>query len=167
MFDSDDLLEKAPRRRFERILLARCRSRKPFALMLVNLDGFKNVSARFEANVTDLLLFEAGSRIREKLKERDLVTRSGDHQFAVLVEGIDNMERANQMAEELIERLQAPVTVTGTRFRLDASVGISLSPKQSGEWRLFLQDTEQAAHEAKTEGRGRISISFAAPRLDD
>lgn len=135
--------------------------------MLVNLDGLQNVSARFGANVTDLLLFEAGSRIREKLKERDLVTRSGHHQFAVLVEGIDNMERANQMAEELIERLQSPVTVTGTRFRLDASIGISLSPRQSGEWRLLLEDTDQAAHEAKTEGRGRISISFAAPRLDD
>lgn len=167
MFDSNDLLEKAPRRRFERILLSRCRSGEPFALMLVNLDGFKNVSARFGANVTDLLLFEVGSRIREKLKAGDLVTRSGDHQFAVFVEGVDDMGQANQIAETLIERLQSPVTVSGTRFRLDASIGISLSPRQSGEWRLLLQDADQAAHDAKTEGRGRISITFAAPQLDD
>ena len=167
MFDSNDLLEKAPRRRFERILFARSRAGEPFALMLVNLDGFKNVSARFGTNVTDLLLFEVGSRLREKLKAGDLVTRSGDHQFAVFVEGVDEMERANEIAQELIERLQSPVTVTGTRFRLDASIGISLAPKKSGEWRLLLRDTDRAAHEAKTEGRGRISISFAAPKLDD
>lgn len=165
MFDSNDLLEKAPRRRFERILLARCRAGEPFALMLVNLDGFKDVSKRFGANVTDLLLFEVGSRLREKLNPRDLVTRSGDHQFAVFVQGVDEMERANQIAQELIERLQSPVTVTGTRFRLDASIGISLAPKQSGEWRLLLDDTDRAGHEAKTEGRGRISITFAAPKL--
>ena len=167
MFDSNDLLEKAPRRRFERILFARSRAGEPFALTLVNLDGFKNVSARFGTNVTDLLLFEVGSRLREKLKAGDLVTRSGDHQFAVFVEGVDEMERANEIAQELIERLQSPVTVTGTRFRLDASIGISLAPKKSGEWRLLLRDTDRAAHEAKTEGRGRISISFAAPKLDD
>lgn len=167
MFDSNDLLEKAPRRRFERILFARCRAGEPFALMLVNLDGFKNVSARFGANVTDLLLFEVGSRLREKLKAGDLVTRSGDHQFAVFVQGVDTMQVATAIAQELIERLQSPVTVTGTRFRLDASIGISLAPKKSGEWRLLLKDTDRAAHEAKTEGRGRISISFAAPKLDD
>jgi diguanylate cyclase (GGDEF)-like protein len=167
VFDSNDLLEKAPRRRFERILFARSRAGEPFALMLVNLDGFKNVSARFGANVTDLLLFEVGSRLREKLKAGDLVTRSGDHQFAVFVQGVDTMQVATAIAQELIERLQSPVTVTGTRFRLDASIGISLAPKKSGEWRLLLQDTDRAAHEAKTQGRGRISISFAAPKLDD
>ena len=166
MFDSADLLEKAPRRRFERILLERCRAGEPFALMLVNLEGFKNVSSRFGANVTDLLLFEVGSRIREKLNPRDVVTRSGDHQFAVFVEGVDDMKRANEIAEELIERLQSQVTVTGTRFRLDASIGISMSPRQSGEWRLLLDDADQAAHDAQSEGRGRISISFEAPKQD-
>lgn len=166
MFDSADLLEKAPRRRFERILLERCRAGEPFALMLVNLDEFKNVSSRFGANVTDLLLFEVGSRIREKLNPRDVVTRSGDHQFAVFVQGVDDMQRANEIAEDLIERLQSPVTVTGTRFRLDASIGISMSPRQSGEWRLLLEDADQAAHDAQSEGRGRISITFEAPKLD-
>lgn len=167
MFDSDDLLEKAPRRRFERILLNRCRAGEPFALMLVNLDGFKNVGASFGANVTDLLLFEVGSRLREMLKPHDLVTRSGDHQFAVFVEGVDDIGSANEIAEALIERLQSPVTVTGTRFRLDASVGVSISPRQSGEWQLLLKDADQAAHDAQTAGRGRISITFEAPKLED
>lgn len=167
MFDSDDLLRKDPRRRFERILLKRCRAGKPFALMLVDLEGLEGVSARFGSNVTDLLLYEVGSRLREKLKAGDLVTRSGDQQFAVFVRGLNDQESVSQLAEELIERLQSPVTVSGTRFRLSANVGITLSPKQSGEWRLLLQDADDAVHDAKTQGRGRISVTFAAPGKTD
>ena len=77
MFDADDLLENDPRRRFEQILLARCRADKPFALMLVNLEGFADVSARFGADIAALLLYEVASRLREKLNENDLVTRRG------------------------------------------------------------------------------------------
>lgn len=167
MFDSDDLLRKDPRRRFERILLARCRAGGPFALMLVDLEGLADVSARFGSNVTDLLLYEVGSRLREKLEAGDLVTRSGDEQFAVFVRGMNDQQSASQLAEELIERVQSPVTVSGTRFRLSANIGITLSPRQSGEWRLLLHDADEAVHDAKTQGRGRISVTFAAPGKTD
>jgi diguanylate cyclase (GGDEF)-like protein len=167
MFSADDLLGHDPRRRFERILLDRCRAGEPFALLLVDLHGFKDVSVRFGARVTDLLLYEVTSRIREKLNKRDLVTRSGISQFAVFVQGVEDVQRANQIADEMIERLQRPVTVSGTRFRLNANIGITLSPRQSGEWRLLLQDADEAVYDAKKQGRGRISISFAPPRQRD
>ena len=167
MFDADDLLKNDPRRRFEQILLARCRAGKPFAVMLVDLEGFADVTERFGTDIASLLLYEIASRLREKLNENDLVTRRGPNEFAVFVHGIDNMESANRLAEELIDRLESPVTVSGARFRLNANIGITLSPKQSGEWRLLLQDAEEAVHDAKTQGRGRISVTFAAPRKED
>jgi diguanylate cyclase (GGDEF)-like protein len=167
MFDADDLLKNDPRRRFEQILLARCRAGKPFAVMLVDLEGFADVTARFGTDIASLLLYEIASRLREKLNENDLVTRRRPNEFAVFVHGIDNMESANRLAEELIDRLESPVTVSGARFRLNANIGITLSPKQSGEWRLLLQDAEEAVHDAKTQGRGRISVTFAAPRKED
>jgi GGDEF domain-containing protein len=68
---------------------------------------------------------------------------------------------------ELIDRLESPATVSGTRFRLSASIGITLSPRQSGEWRLLLQDADEAVQDAKTQGRGRISVTFAAPRAEE
>jgi len=167
MFDADDLLESDPRRRFEQILLARCRAGKPFALMLVNLEGFADVSARFGTDIATLLVYEIASRLREKLNENDLVTRRGPSEFAVFVHGIDNMESANRLAMELIDRLESPATVSGARFRLSATIGITLSPRQSGEWRLLLQDADEAVQDAKTQGRGRISVTFTAPRTED
>ena len=164
MYDADDLLGDNPRREFERILVKRCRAGKTFALLLVELDGFSDVSAQFEANVVDLLLYEVASRLREKLSERDLVTRSGTSEFAVFVQGVQDVKSAERLANELIERLQRPIMISRFRFELSANIGITLSPRQSGEWRLLLNDAEAAAHDAKTHGRGHVSI---APRKTD
>lgn len=164
MYDADDLLGDNPRREFERILVKRCRAGKAFALLLVELDGFSDVSAQFEANVVDLLLYEVASRLREKLSERDLVTRSGMSEFAVFVQGVQDVKSAERLANELIERLQRPIMISRFRFELSANIGITLSPRQSGEWRLLLNDAEAAAHDAKTQGRGHVSI---APRKTD
>jgi diguanylate cyclase (GGDEF)-like protein len=164
MYDADDLLGDNPRREFERILVKRCRAGKAFALLLVELDGFSDVSAQFEANVVDLLLYEVASRLREKLSEGDLVTRSGTSEFAVFVQGVQDVKSAERLANELIERLQRPIMISRFRFELSANIGITLSPRQSGEWRLLLNDAEAAAHDAKTHGRGHVSI---APRKTD
>jgi diguanylate cyclase (GGDEF)-like protein len=164
MYGVEDLLGDNPRREFERILVKRCRAGEAFALLLVDLDGFSDVSARFGTHVGDLLLYEVASRLREKLGEDDLVTRSGTSEFAVFVLGLQDVKSAERLASELIERLQHPITVSNHRFELSANIGITLSPRKSGEWRLLLNDAEAAAHDAKTHGRGHVSI---APRKTD
>ncbi len=159
MYSAEDLLGDDPRREFERILLTRCRAGDAFALMLIDLDDFSAVSTRFGARVADLLLYEVASRLREQLDEHDVVTRSGSSEFAVFVRGMKHVQKAEHLANELIERLQRPITVSGTRFCLSASIGITLSPRQSGEWRLLLQDADAAVYDAKMQGRGHISIA--------
>lgn len=159
MYGVEDLLEDDSRQALERALRTWCKDGSPFALLLVDLDGFGDVSARFGANVGDLLLYEVTSRIRQKLGEHDCVARSGQREFAVLARGVSSIEDAELLALRLIERLQRPVTVNGTLFRLSASVGITLSPRQSGEWRLLLEDADAAIHDAKTHGRGHVSIA--------
>ena len=159
MYDAEDLLGDDPRREFERILVTRCRAGGAFALMLIDLDGFTAVRARFEAHVADLLLYEVASRLREKLGEHDVVTRSGSSEFAVFIRGMKQVQDAERLANELIERVQRPIMISGTRICLSASIGITLSPRQSGEWRLLLNDADAAAHDARTQGRGHVSIT--------
>ena len=167
MYGADDLLGDDPRREFERLLVTRCRAGDPFALMLVDLDGFTTVSARFGAPAADLLLYEVASRLREMLNEQDVVMRSGNGEFAIFIRGMQQVQNAERLANELIERVERPITVSGTRFRLSASIGITLSPRQSGEWRLLLQDADEAVYDAKKQGRGHISISSAPPYKAD
>jgi diguanylate cyclase (GGDEF)-like protein len=146
------------------MLAARCEASDPFALMLVDLDGFENVSARYGANVGDLLLYEAASRLREKLRRQDVVRRSGNSQFAVLVSGVDLIERAQRLAQDLIDRLESSMTVSGIRFRLTATIGITLFPQHGKDWRALLLSADTAAYDARTQGRGRISISIPVVR---
>ena len=163
MFDADDLLDLHPRRKFEQMLATRCAAGDPFALMLVHLDHFKAVAAQHGANVADLLLFEVSSRLRQRLSPRNVITRCGDSQFAVLVPGLDDIENATRLASSLIERVEASMTVSGIRFRLTASVGISLFPQHGRDWKPLLLSADTAAYDARTQGRGRISVSI--PRV--
>lgn len=165
MFSADDLLEEDPRRKFERILASRCRTGDAFALMLVDLDDFSGLRERVGPSAGDLLLYEVTSRLRDKLDERALLTRSGHSEFAVLVRGMDNVASAERLAGGLIERLESPITVSGTRFRLSASIGISLFPRDGNQWHALLQNADAAVFDAKMIGRGRISVSFAPPKV--
>lgn len=159
MYDVDDLLSVDPRRDFEQVLQSRCAARESFALMLVELDGFEEVSVEYGDQVSDLLLYEVASRLRRVLSEQAVLVRSGHTQFAVLLPAKRDLEEVEQKAHALIERVERPVTVSGTRFRLSASIGISLFPEHGGAWRTLLRNADAAAYDAKTRGRGRISIS--------
>jgi diguanylate cyclase (GGDEF)-like protein len=164
MFDADDLLDDTPRRKFEQTLAKRCREGDSFALMLVELERFSEVSKSSGRQAGDLLLYEIASRLRDKLGERDMVMRRGSNEFAVLALGVQQIGDAERLAEQLVERLEHPIFVAGTRFRLSASIGITLFPQHGDEWRLLLQHANEALYDAKAPGRGRISITFAAPK---
>ena len=162
MFDADDLLGAHPRRRFEQTLAKRCTASEPFALMLVDLDQFESVTAQHGENVGDLLLFEVASRMRGRLSQHDVIMRSGESQFAVLVPGFADIAAAERVAYALIERLETSMTVSGTRFRLTASIGITLFPQHGKDWKALLLSADTAAYDARTQGRGRISVSIPA-----
>ena len=74
MYDPDVPLSSDPRSEFEQTLARRCASGKPFALMLVNLDGFEGAMVRYGRAVGGLLIYEVSSRLREKLCDRDRAT---------------------------------------------------------------------------------------------
>ena len=162
MFDVDDLLGAPPRKRFERMLAKRCAAGDTFALMLVDLEGFKAIGAEHGSNVGDLILYEITSRIREKLSDRDVLMKSGDSQFAVVVTGLSDIEVAQRVANDLIRRLETSMIVSGTRFRLTASVGVTLFPQHGKDWKMLLLCADTAAYDARTLGRGRISVSIPA-----
>jgi diguanylate cyclase (GGDEF)-like protein len=164
MFTVEDLLGADPRRKLESMLAARCDSSEPFALLLVDLDHFEDVSKRHGAETADLLLYEVGSRIREKLRQRDVVRRSGPTQFAVFIPEIQEIAKCKRVARQIIDRLETSMTVSGTRFRLTATVGITLFPAHGDEWRALLSHADAAAYDAKAHGRGRISVSIPAVR---
>lgn len=132
--------------------------------MLINLDGFESVMVRYGRTIANPLIYEISSRLREKIGEGGVLERFRRAQFAALVMDMQQRESAEDLAREIIEQLESSIVVEGTRFRLTASIGITLFPQHAREWRDLLDNADAAVHDAMTQGRGRISISFPAVR---
>jgi diguanylate cyclase (GGDEF)-like protein/PAS domain S-box-containing protein len=133
------------------------RSKEILALMIVDLDGFKQVNDTLGHDAGDQLLKEVASRFATTTRASDTLARLGGDEFALLLEGADE-KRAVAFAERLIDRLAEPVSLVGRDFAIGASIGIVLHPGGAGKSEDLLRHADLAMYEAKEAGRGRFEV---------
>jgi len=135
---------------------------QPLALLLLDLDGFKEVNDTFDHHVGDLLLQQVAERLQGKLREGDTVARLGGDEFAILLPG-DDHDGARVTANKIVETLTAPFVVDGHTVRTRASIGISTYPDQGANVDLLLRRADVAMYAAK---RARTGVTVYDPSLD-
>jgi diguanylate cyclase (GGDEF)-like protein len=146
---TDELTGLANRRALLRELAAACRAEDPrAALLLCDLDGFKEFNDTLGHEAGDELLREAAERIARAVGAECGAARLGGDEFAVLVPGAGAAE-ARALAERLRCELAAPLPVAGIEVRVDASVGIALVPDHSRQSAGVLRRADVAMYEAK------------------
>jgi diguanylate cyclase (GGDEF)-like protein len=165
-----DMLTGLPNRRlfFERSaeLLAAARPGERFALLLVDLDGFKEVNDRLGHYAGDVLLREVGDRVRACVGQADVAARLGGDEFAVLVNGITDPGAGVYVAQRLRDALQAPFSIEGETLHIDGSTGISVSPEHGQDIGELLRCADIAMYVAKRGGLG-VSVYFDGETHDD
>ncbi|TCV95720.1 diguanylate cyclase (GGDEF)-like protein [Luteibacter rhizovicinus] len=129
-----------------------------FAVLFIDLDRFKVINDSVGHLVGDDLLFQVGGRVRACLKTRDVVARLGGDEFAVLVEGITDPQSATQIAERIIDQLQAPFRLGPKEIFTSASIGIALPTPEYKRPEELLRDADSAMYRAKDEGRHRAAV---------
>ena len=122
-------------------------------LLLLDLDGFKAVNDSAGHEVGDGVLTAVAARLSRCIRPGDLVARLGGDEFAVVL--IDGVDAGRQIADRILEALQAPVFVGGAQFRCNASVGVVTGVTGDTAAGL-LRNADVAMYEAKALGRGRI-----------
>jgi diguanylate cyclase (GGDEF)-like protein/PAS domain S-box-containing protein len=144
------------RDRLDQALARAERSDRPLSVLLVDLDGFKQVNDTLGHDAGDQLLQEVAQRFNGVVRGSDTVARFGGDEFALLLEEVVDYEAVG-LAQRLLERLAAPVAVAGREVVLGASVGIVLhtGPGQSEE---LVRQADVAMYAAKDAGRGRYEI---------
>ena len=124
------------------------RELRPAALLLLDLDRFKDVNDTLGHHHGDQLLIEVGQRLCDLLREADTVARLGGDEFAVLLPGA-TAEGASAVADKLRTVLQQPLTIDGVALDLDASIGIAVYPEHRTDAAELLQHADVAMYMAK------------------
>ncbi len=163
-----DALTELPNRlllndRVRQALRAAERSGEPLALMILDLDRFKEVNDTLGHHVGDLLLRELGPRLATPLRRTDTLARLGGDEFAVLLPAPTTREVACQVAERLVEQLAEPFLVEGMRLEVGVSIGVALSPDHGVDLEALLQRGDSAMYKAKREGLGFVVFDEEEP----
>ncbi|MBK8323483.1 MAG: EAL domain-containing protein [Betaproteobacteria bacterium] len=126
------------------------------ALLLVDLDRFKEINDTLGHPVGDQLLCAVGERLRETaLLRGGWVSRLGGDEFAAWYPGVGEPAEADRAAGELLDALALPAEVEGLRLEVGASVGIALAPKHAANASGLLRCADVAMYAAKARGSGR------------
>jgi diguanylate cyclase (GGDEF)-like protein/PAS domain S-box-containing protein len=120
------------------------------ALLLLDLDRFKEVNDTLGHDVGDRLLQTAAQRLRDCLLPTDLGARLGGDEFAVLLRPGGSSERAIEVAERIVEVIQQPFHLSSdATVEVDASVGVALAPRHADELAELLRCADVAMYAAK------------------
>jgi diguanylate cyclase len=133
------------------------------ALLLIDLDHFKEINDSFGHQTGDALLRQIGPRIRQVVRRNDLVARLGGDEFAVLLYGA-NAYKAAAVAHRITTLLEQPIDVSSASLHVGASIGVALAPEHASNAADLLRCADIAMYRAKSE-RGSFDVYEAA--LDD
>jgi diguanylate cyclase (GGDEF)-like protein len=122
------------------------------AVMLMDLDHFKEVNDALGHHVGDRLLAAVGPRLAETIREEDLMARLGGDEFGVLVRDVADDATAIGIADRLIEGLHHPVTVDELDLDVSASIGISFYPDHASDADTLLRHADVAMYASKETG---------------
>jgi diguanylate cyclase (GGDEF)-like protein len=139
---------------------------RPSALLLLDLDGFKEVNDSLGHNVGDRLLVHVSQRLTEQLNPDDLLARLGGDEFALLVNDA-GPEQAMAVASRLRSALAEPFTLEGIILQANVSIGIALYPDHGDDLTGLLRKADMAMYAAKASRAGHQIYSGSDDRHSD
>ncbi len=133
------------------------------AVMLLDLDHFKEINDTLGHHVGDRLLTTVAERLRGSLRPGDTVARLGGDEFAVLSHDLESEAEAFEVAEQVLHALDEAVTIEGVRLEVEGSLGVALYPDHGRRMDLLLRKADIALYAAKVE---RSCVRLYEPAQD-
>lgn len=124
----------------------------PFAVLMIDLDRFKQVNDSLGHPVGDIFLKRVGERLLNLAAPEDFVARLGGDEFVVLRSG--GREEAAAFAADAVESLSQPYLLDGVRLMIGASIGVAMAPEDGANGDELLRSADMALYAAKDAGRG-------------
>ncbi len=164
---SDKLTGLASRAYFykhmEDVIKSARRRHEHFALVYIDLDGFKDINDSLGHDAGDELLGIVGQRLQSVLRGTDFVARLSGDEFCILVDNVNGQHTAADVASRCLQEINQPVTLGEREIRPRVSIGIARFPEDGEDLKTLLKSADSAMYAAKAEGRHRYT--FYAPEL--
>jgi len=125
------------------------------ALILLDLDRFKEINDTLGHDMGDLLLKDASQRLLRCVRESDTVARLGGDEFTIIIGELEDTDSAERVVKNILQRLAEPFQLKTKVAYVSASIGITLYPKDAEKIDSLIKNADQAMYAAKHQGRNR------------
>jgi diguanylate cyclase (GGDEF)-like protein len=142
------------RDRAHQSILSSARDGHNTALLLIDLDRFKEINDTLGHHSGDLLLREVGPRLQRMLRESDTVARFGGDEFGILLTHVSGAAAAEEVARAVHRALEEPFAIQGLTLDVEASIGIALHPLHASDFEELMQRADVAMYRAKAKRSG-------------
>jgi diguanylate cyclase (GGDEF)-like protein/PAS domain S-box-containing protein len=129
------------------------RSQRRLAVMLLDLDRFKNVNDTFGHSVGDALLYSVGQRLTGLLRKNDTISRTGGDEFSLLMPEINQEKDTVTVAQKVLDVFQEPFVHDVHELHITTSIGIAIYPDDGEDTDTLLKHSDIAMYQAKQKGR--------------
>ncbi|MDU9390673.1 putative bifunctional diguanylate cyclase/phosphodiesterase [Pseudomonas sp. zfem002] len=146
----------------DKILVDAGRLQRRVAVICVGLDDFKGINEQFSYQAGDQLLLALADRLRAHSGRLGALARLGGDQFALVQADIEQPYEAAELAQSILDDLEAPFALDLQEIRLRATIGITLFPEDGDSTEKLLQKAEQTMTLAKTRSRNRYQFYIAS-----
>lgn len=133
------------------------------ALLMMDLDGFKQVNDTLGHHTGDKLLIAIGSRLSKSLRESDTIIRLGGDEFAVIITNTSD-DNAKYVSLKIINLMRQPFQIDENLLYVSASIGIAMYPEHGKTGEMLTQHADVAMYHAK---RNKLGITFYDPSIDE
>ena len=128
------------------------------AAFFIDLDGLKHVNEALGHAIGDELLKAVALRLKNLVRKDDVLARLGSDEFMLLAQNLDDMRIAEDIAQQIIDAVNAPFTLRGHELQVSVSVGIALYPFDGADIDTLMKKADIALYHAKSGGRNRYEM---------
>jgi len=137
------------------------RYQRSYAVLYLDLDGFKEINDRYGHNAGDALLQEVAARLKKSVRSSDTVARLGGDELAVVLSESCDLAQTEILARKLATKIAEPIRLSAGEVRIGVSIGAAVFPDHGDTGEAVLHRADRAMYLAKDEGGG---VRLASPR---
>jgi diguanylate cyclase (GGDEF)-like protein/PAS domain S-box-containing protein len=141
--------------RFSQIMAHARRNQERFAVIMMDLDKFKEINDRLGHDTGDQLLRSVSERLSSQMRDGDTVARFGGDEFLLLLPGMKQIEDMDPLGQKIFQAFQQPFEVSGQALSIRASIGIAVFPDDGSDRDALVQKADFAMYRAKAAGGNR------------